>query len=184
MLRPVCSETDFTADIIGAARCSLSGKKAFTPSLVIRPPSGLPSPWYFPVRNPPARGEKARTPKFKALAMGISSRSTVRSIRLYSSCSPINRVQPRSSARGLGDPPGGSVRDADVKSLALANQIVQTAHDFFHRRDPVPDVHPVQVDVVGLQSFQTGFHRLHHVLAMIARRIRIIAWRGVGVLRG
>src|SRR5229473_3183755 len=45
-------------------------------------------------------------------------------------------------------------------------------------------LHPVQVDVVGLQSFQTGFHCLHHVLAMIARRIRIIAWRGVGVLRG
>src|SRR6202040_2621734 len=52
---------------------------------------------------------------------------------------------------GLGDPPCGSVRDADVENLALANQIVQAAHDFFHGCDSIPDVHPVQVDVVGLQ---------------------------------
>src|SRR3984893_62104 len=58
----------------------------------------------------------------------------------------------------LGDPPSGSVRDADVENLALANNIVQTAHDFFHWCDPIPDVHPVQVDVVCLQSLQTGFH--------------------------
>src|SRR6266849_1506242 len=65
----------------------------------------------------------------------------------------------------LGDPPSGSVRDADVENLALANQVVQTAHDFFHWCDPIPDVHPVQVDVVGLQSFQTVFYCLHHALA-------------------
>jgi hypothetical protein len=35
-----------------------------------------------------------------------------------------------------------------------------------------------------LQSLQTGFHCLHHVLAVIARRIRIIAGRSVGVFRG
>src|SRR6266404_3275967 len=57
----------------------------------------------------------------------------------------------------LGDPPCGSVRDADVENLALANDIVQAAHDFFHWCDPIPDVHPVQIDVFGLQSFQTGF---------------------------
>jgi hypothetical protein len=45
-------------------------------------------------------------------------------------------------------------------------------------------VHPVQVDVVGLQSLQTGFHCLHHALAVIACRIGIIAGRGVGVFRG
>jgi hypothetical protein len=45
-------------------------------------------------------------------------------------------------------------------------------------------VHPVQVNVVGLQSLQTGFHCLHHALAVIARRIRIIAGHSVGVFRG
>jgi len=37
----------------------------------------------------------------------------------------------------LGDPPCGSVRDAEVENLALANEIVQAAHDFFHWCDPV-----------------------------------------------
>jgi hypothetical protein len=44
-------------------------------------------------------------------------------------------------------------------------------------------VHPIQVDVVGLQSFQTGFHRLHHVLAVISRGIRIVAGHSEGVFR-
>jgi len=43
MPRPVCSEIDFTADMIGAARCS-PGRNSFITSLVIRPPSALPSP--------------------------------------------------------------------------------------------------------------------------------------------
>jgi hypothetical protein len=46
--------------------------------------------------------------------------------------------------------------NADVENLALANHIVQAAHDIFHGCDAIPDVHPVQVDVVGLQSFQTA----------------------------
>ena len=45
-------------------------------------------------------------------------------------------------------------------------------------------MHPVQVDVVGLQSFQAGFHCLHHALAVIARRIGIVAGRSEGVFRG
>ncbi len=36
MLRPTCAETDFTAEMIRAARCSLA--------LVIQAPSALPSP--------------------------------------------------------------------------------------------------------------------------------------------
>jgi len=34
------------------------------------------------------------------------------------------------------------------------------------------------------EAFQTGFHRLHHALAVIARRIRIIAGGGKGVFGG
>lgn len=38
----------------------------------------------LPERTPFAKGAHARTPKLRALATGISSRSTVRSMRLYS----------------------------------------------------------------------------------------------------
>src|SRR6266853_6519007 len=43
MLRPTCSETAFTAEMIRVACCS-SGRNSFIPSLLIRPPSALPSP--------------------------------------------------------------------------------------------------------------------------------------------
>ena len=43
MLRSAYSETDFTAEMIRVARCS-SGRNSFIPSLLIRPPSALPSP--------------------------------------------------------------------------------------------------------------------------------------------
>ena len=105
---------------------------------------------------------------------------------IRSACAKAHLLQRTNSsvAERLGDPPGGSVRDAGVENLSLANEIVQSTHDFFHWCDPIPDVHPLQVDEVGLQPLQTGFHCLHHALAVIARRIRITAWRGVGVLRG
>src|SRR6202795_3788151 len=156
-------------------------------SLIGHPPAvGLAFAVIFPGEKSTRQGRESQNPQVQSFGHGNQ-------FALYR---PLNqavlelqpdKLCPTSKLRQsicLGDPPGGSVRDADVKNLALANQVIQTAHDFFHRCDPVPDVHPVQVDVVGLQSFQTGFHCLHHVLAMIARRIRIIAWRGVGVLRG
>jgi len=77
----------------------------------------------------------------------------------------------------------GSVRYAGVENLSRADDIVKAAHDFFHRCDSFPDVRPIQVDIVGLQSLQTGFHCLHHALAVIPRRIRIVAWRGIGIFR-
>src|SRR5260370_39648464 len=116
--------------------------------------------------------------------MGTSSPSTVRSTRLYSICSPLCAASEPGQSICLSDPPRGSIRDADVENLALANNIVQTSHDFFHGCDSIPDVHPVQVDVVGLQSLQTGFQCLHHILAVIASRIGIVARSGVGVFRG
>jgi hypothetical protein len=47
------------------------------------------------------------------------------------------------------------------------DRILEVAKETFAR--------PVQVNVVGLQSLQTGFHGLPHALAMIARSIWIIA---------
>src|SRR3977135_687559 len=68
-------------------------------SLVHAGPSPLSPRCALLVSPPFASGDQASTPRFKAFAMGTSSRSTVRSIRLYSTCNPVNCVQPRSSAR-------------------------------------------------------------------------------------
>jgi hypothetical protein len=46
------------------------------------------------------------------------------------------------------------------------------------------NVYPIQVDEIGLQSLQAGFDGLHHALAVIARRIRIIARRSIGIFGG
>jgi hypothetical protein len=54
MPRPVCSETDFTAEMISAAHCS-SGKEVLH-SLVSHPRAlGLPSPWNL--RRQPFQGK-------------------------------------------------------------------------------------------------------------------------------
>jgi hypothetical protein len=45
-------------------------------------------------------------------------------------------------------------------------------------------MHPIQVDVVGSRSLQAGFYRLHHPLALIARRIRIVTGLVEGVFGG
>src|SRR5260370_33574058 len=42
---------------------------------------------------------------------------------------------------------------------------------------------PIQVDVVGLQPFETRLHGLHHILALVARGVRVCAWKSVGVFR-
>jgi hypothetical protein len=56
----------------------------------------------------------------------------------------------------LSDPPGGSIRDARVKHLACSNRIVESSHDLFRRRDLVPDMDPIKVDVVGLDNHWRG----------------------------
>src|SRR5580693_5824214 len=135
---------------------------------------------------PPARGDHAVKPRFRAFAIGTSSRSTVRSIRLYSTCKPVKGDHPRSwaSVFAWADPPGRGIRNSDVEHLTLANQVIQPSHDFFDRRNLVPDVDPVQVDVVGLQPPEARFHSLHHILTLITGRVRIGARSSIGVFRG
>ena len=65
-----------------------------------------------------------------------------------------------------------------------ANLVIQSSHDLFDRCDLVPDVYPIEVDVVGLQPIEAGLYRLHHILALIAGRIGIRARSGVAVFRG
>jgi len=56
--------------------------------------------------------------------------------------------------------------------------------DFLDRRELVPDMNAVKVDVVGLQTAKARVHGLHHALAMIARRVRIVSRHGIAVLGG
>src|ERR1700688_1364515 len=102
MLRQVSSDTLLTAAMMRSVRFG-SGMKSFDISLFMRPGSPgeaeePPCPWYLPVNTPLANGDHAVTPMFNALAIGISSRSTVRSIRLYSICNPTKGDQARSCA--------------------------------------------------------------------------------------
>jgi hypothetical protein len=53
---------------------------------------------YFPVKSPLARGDQGITPSPISLAIGISSRSPVRSTRLYSICIATKGDQPLKSA--------------------------------------------------------------------------------------
>src|SRR5260370_34981688 len=43
---------------------------------------------------------------------------------------------------------------------------------------------PIKVNVVGFQSFETRFHRLHHILALVACSVWVCARKSVGVFRG
>ena len=93
MLLPVSSDTLLTAAMMRSVRFG-SGMKSFDISLFMRPGSlgeaeAAPCPWYLPVNTPRGSGDQAVKPRFSALAIGISSRSTVRSIRLYSICNPM-----------------------------------------------------------------------------------------------
>jgi hypothetical protein len=54
----------------------------------------------------------------------------------------------------LRDDPGGRVGDADVADLAGADHIVQCPHHLFDRREGVPDVQPVQIQVVDAEPSQ------------------------------
>ena len=69
-----------------------------------------------------------------------------------------------------------------MEDLALPNEIIERPHHFVQRRDLVPDVQPVEVDVVSLKSLQTGFDRPHHVLPLVAPGIGVGPRHGVGVL--
>src|SRR4029077_12100966 len=66
----------------------------------------------------------------------------------------------------------------------MPSQVIKTENGFLDGGHLVPDVNPVKIDVVSLQTAQACVDGLHHALAMIARRIRVIAWRRVAVFGG
>ena len=145
--------------------------KEFLHSLIAHPPSvGLTLAVILPRQNAFRQGRPGQNPQVQSFrhgnkfALDRALHEAVLDLQPDELC-PASKLR---QSVCLGDPPGGSVRDAGVENLSLANEIVQSTHDFFHWCDPIPDVHPVQIDVVGLQSFQTGFQCLHHAFAVIA----------------
>ncbi len=130
------------------------------------PPAAAFSGKYLPVRAPFLSGDHARIDMPNSSAIGSSSRSTVRSSKLYSICNPTYCVQPRSSARvfDCATTHAGRVGNADVEHFSGAHEVVERAHDFFGRRHRVPDVQPVEIDVVGAEALEARLDGLHHVL--------------------
>ena len=112
----------------------------------------------------------ASTPSPSASAIGSSSRSAVRSTRLYSTWMPAIGDQPRSSAIvcARATPPGREVRQARVDDLAARDEVVEPAQDLLDRRHAVLEVDPVEVDAVGLEPLQAALDRPDHVLAAVA----------------
>ena len=73
--------------------------------------------------------------------------------------------------------PGRHVGQADMADLAGAHQIVQRAHHLLGRRQPVPGMQEVEVDIIGAQPLQRSFDRAQDVLAAVAAGVRIAGLR-------
>src|SRR5216684_4426493 len=68
-------------------------------------------------------------------------------------------------AQRFGDLPCLPVGAADVADLSLLHQGVESANRLFDRGHGIVAVDLVQVDMVGLQTSETGLHTVHNVTA-------------------
>jgi len=68
-------------------------------------------------------------------------------------------------AEGFGDLPCLPVGAADVADLSLLHQGVESANRLFDRRHGIVAMDLVRVDMVGLQTAETGLHTVHYVAA-------------------
>ena len=59
------------------------------------------------------------------------------------------------------DDPGWRVRHANVQNLPHSYGVIERSHDLLHRREELPRVDPVDVDVVGAQSLEARVKRLN-----------------------
>ena len=133
---------------------------------------------YFPVSSPPPSGDHSAAPSPSASAIGRFSRSPLRSTRLYSNCTPEIGDQPPQFGQGHRTcrHPRREVRQPGVENLAGAREIVEAAHDLVERGDEVREVHPQQVDVVGVEPAQTAFYRPEHGAPAVAGLQHAIAF--------
>ena len=118
-----------------SARCRACGRRSRGPTTGPR----RPAPGTCRSGSPPPAAPHAVTARPSACAIGSSSRSAVRSARLYWICSATNGDQSRSSAIvvRLRDLPRRPVRHADVQHLAEAHLVVERAHGLLDRRQRV-----------------------------------------------
>jgi hypothetical protein len=65
------------------------------------------------------------------------------------------------------------VRHCGVEDLAEADLVIQGTHKLLDRSEDVTGVHPIQVDMVGLQSTQARLDRADYLLAVVAGTVRI-----------
>ena len=68
-----------------------------------------------------------------------------------------------------------------MQDLAGADGIVQDPDGLFDRCEAVPDMHPVEIDVISAKSIQTPLEGTRHVLAVIATSVWVRAIRRHGV---
>jgi hypothetical protein len=73
----------------------------------------------------------------------------------------------------LGHDPRRCIRHPDVQDFASAHLIIQRPHNFLDRSQKIPSMEPVEINIVGLEPFQTGLQGVHQVLAMISPAIGI-----------
>ena len=79
----------------------------------------------------------------------------------------LQRDERRPSAKArrhlrLRDLPRRGVREPDVAHLPGGHEIIERAHRLVDRREPIPQVHAVQVDIVGRQPPQRFVARRRH----------------------
>src|SRR5258707_1984344 len=68
-------------------------------------------------------------------------------------------------AEGFGDLPCLPVGAADVADLSLLHQSVESAKRLFDRGHGIVAMDLVEIDMVGLQTAETGLHTVHNVAA-------------------
>src|SRR5580704_12639414 len=75
------------------------------------------------------------------------------------------QVPELADAEGFGELPCLPVRATDVADLSLLHQGVESANRLFYRSNGIVAVDLVEVDMVGLQTAETGLHTVHDVAA-------------------
>src|SRR2546421_6186643 len=60
-----------------------------------------------------------------------------------------------------------------MENLPRPHLVVEHPHQFVNRRQRIPDVDPVQVDVVGVEVAETALECLDQALTVVAARIRV-----------
>ena len=60
----------------------------------------------------------------------------------------------RCDGGGLGGEPSGHVGEREVPDLARPHEITKGLDDLLDRRDTVPNVHPIEIDIVGAEPLE------------------------------